>query len=184
MAKLSTSAWILHDLGMAAGFGGTLFGKAALDPAVRGLSSRAERGKVLDDAWRRFNLLDAVALGAVAATWMFGRAAFSGRRLGRPMRNLVLTKDVLVGASLATGIATLVAGRMLGRERRREALPVEAGHEAAPEPPPRARSLEKLLSAMGPINAALIAGAIAVNAALAQEGGKSTRWSFLSRALP
>src|SRR4051794_39401440 len=54
MATASTTAWVLHDLGLAAGFGGTLFGKMALNPAVKEVRSREERGKVLDRAWRGF----------------------------------------------------------------------------------------------------------------------------------
>ena len=177
MATLSTSAWILHDLGMAAGFGGTLFGKAALDPAVKELGSRQERGVVLDGAWSRFEAVDAVALGAMAATWLVGRSALSGKRLGRSMRGLVLAKDVLIGGAFATGVAGLIAGRVLRREHRR----VGGGDVPATE---RARKAKQILSIIGPLNAVLTAGAIGVNAALAQESGKSARWSLLSRALP
>lgn len=185
MAKLSTSAWILHDLGMAAGFGGTLFGKAALDPAVKAIGSKEERGRVLDDAWSRFRILDVVALGTMAATWWTGRAAFSGRRLGRDMRALVVAKDVLVGGALVTGLAGLVGGMVLHRRQRRHGgAPVVSGLRPAAETPRDVATAVKFLSIVGPINTALVAGAIAVNAALAQESGKSARWSAISRLLP
>lgn len=185
MAKLSTSAWILHDLGMAAGFGGTLFGKAALDPAVRQVGSKDERVRVLDDAWGRFRVLDAVALGAMALTWLGGRSAFSGRRLGKPMRRLVIAKDVLVGGALLTGVASLIAGAVMHKEQHKQgAMPVRSGYEMSSELTPGAKAAERFLSIAGPINAAFIAGAIAVNAALAQESGKSARWSAVSRLLP
>jgi hypothetical protein len=183
MAKLSTSAWILHDLGMAAGFGGTLFGKAALDPAVKTIGSKEERGRVLDDAWGRFRVLDAIALGAMAATWWTGRAAFSGRRLGRSMRGLVIAKDVLVGTALATGIANMIAGAVVHRQQQRaRAFPVDARYQT--ENGTTAKSAERFMAVVGPLNAALVAGAIGVNAALAQESGKSARWSAISRLLP
>ena len=54
MVKLSTAAWVGHNLGLAAWFGGTLFGKLALNPSVRAISSREERGKVLNAAWNRY----------------------------------------------------------------------------------------------------------------------------------
>lgn len=185
MAKLSTSAWILHDLGMAAGFGGTLFGKAALDPAVKAIGSKEERGRVLDDAWGRFRVMDVAALGAMAATWLAGRSAFSGRRLGRPIRGLVIAKDVLTIGALATGVASLVGGMILHRRQRRHGgAPVEHGLRPGPETPDDVAKAVKFLSVMGPINTALVAGAIAVNAALAQESGKSARWSVISRLLP
>ncbi|MFT3765776.1 MAG: hypothetical protein QM820_09695 [Minicystis sp.] len=185
MAKLSTSAWILHDLGMAAGFGGTLFGKAALDPAVKAIGSREERGRVLDDAWGRFRVLDAVALGAMAATWWTGRKAFSGRRLGRSMRALVVAKDVLVGGAVVTGVANLVAGVVMHRAQQKHgALPVQSGYQPSAGTPKEAAAAERFLSIVGPINAALVAGAIGVNAALAQESGKSARWSAIANLLP
>jgi hypothetical protein len=184
MAKLSTSAWILHDLGLAAGFGGTLFGKAALDPAVKSIDSPEQRGRVLDDAWRRYRFLDAIALGAMAATWLVGRSAFSGKRLGRPVRGLVLAKDLLIGGAVATGIATMIAGRVLHQHRLRGKLPVGSRFEPAAQMPAEARRAQRFLAWVGPLNAALAAGTIGVNAALAQESGKSGRWSAIARILP
>lgn len=179
MAKLSTSAWILHDLGMAAGFGGTLFGKAALDPAAKKIGSQEERFKVLDSAWGRFRVLDAVALGMMAATWLAGRSAFSGRRLGSDLRTLVLAKDILIGGALVTGLASLVGGAVMhSRQRRSEAL------QTAPGTSRDVLAAERFLATIGPINAALVAGVIAVNAALAQQAGKSSRWGLISRLLP
>jgi len=183
MAKLSTSAWILHDLGMAAGFGGTLFGKAALDPAVKELDSR-ERSLVLDRAWDRFGTVEAIALGSMAATWWIGRSALSGRGLGRSMRGLVLAKDVLIGAAVVTGVLALVGGKVLRREHRNGAGSARSGATPMQETSRVARQAKKLLAVVGPLNTALIAGAIGVNAALAQESGKSSRWGALARILP
>jgi len=185
MAKLSTSAWILHDLGMAAGFGGTLFGKAALDPAVKAIGSREERGRVLDDAWSRFRVLDTIALGTMAATWWAGRSAFSGRRLGRETRALVIAKDVLVGGALLTGIASLVGGTVLHRRQRLHGeVPLTSGYRPGPETPRDIASAVRFLSVMGPINTALVAGAIGVSAALAHASGRSARRGAVSRLLP
>ncbi len=184
MAKLSTSAWILHDLGMAAGFGGPLFGKAALDPAVKTIRSPEDRGKVLDSAWRRFDKVDLVALGLMAVTWWTGRKAFTGRRLGRSIRGLVIAKDVLIGSAVVSGIATMIAGSVLHKERQRGALRLESGYEPTAGTPSRAKSAQRFLNVMGPLNTALVAGVIGVNAALAQESGKSGRWSAVSRLLP
>lgn len=178
MATLSTSAWILHDLGMAAGFGGALFGKAALDPAARGIESKEERGRVLDDAWGRFRVLDAAALGAMAATWLVGRQAFSGRGLGKPVRRLVIAKDVLIAGALVTGVASMIAGRILHQHRER------GGMTVGRDMPPRALAAKRFLTWVGPVNAACVAGTIGVNAALAQASGKSARWSLVGRLLP
>jgi hypothetical protein len=39
-----------HDIGLATWFGGTTFGKFALNPAVEAISERRERGEVLNRA--------------------------------------------------------------------------------------------------------------------------------------
>jgi hypothetical protein len=46
MTKLSTAAWVAHNLGLAACFGGLLFGKTALNPSLNAIDSQADRGKV------------------------------------------------------------------------------------------------------------------------------------------
>ena len=45
--KLSTPAQVAHNnLGLAACFGGTLFGKVAFNPSLRVIGSKPERGKL------------------------------------------------------------------------------------------------------------------------------------------
>ncbi|MBC7052135.1 hypothetical protein G6O46_24305, partial [Salmonella enterica subsp. enterica serovar Enteritidis] len=55
MATLSTTAWVLHELGLAAGFGSNLFGQLALNPAIAEIQSKRERGKVTHVAWDRYS---------------------------------------------------------------------------------------------------------------------------------
>ena len=80
MTKLSTAAWVAHNLGLGACFGGTLFGKLALNPSVAAISSKPERGKVLSSAWNRYNAVNAASLITAAGTWFVGRAGRSTRR--------------------------------------------------------------------------------------------------------
>ena len=49
-SKLTTAAWVAHELGLAASFGGLLFGKLALNPNLDVLESKPERGKLLNKA--------------------------------------------------------------------------------------------------------------------------------------
>jgi hypothetical protein len=75
MAKLSTTAWVAHELGLAASFGGVLFGKVALNPNLDVLQSKTDRGKLLNTAWNRYNVVNAVSLGTTILTWLAGRGA-------------------------------------------------------------------------------------------------------------
>ena len=67
MTKLSTAARVVHDLGLAVCFGGTLFGKVAFNPSVRALASKPERGRVGGTIWNRFNMLNAASFGAATS---------------------------------------------------------------------------------------------------------------------
>ncbi|MBV9945606.1 MAG: hypothetical protein JOZ69_02035, partial [Myxococcales bacterium] len=96
MATLSTTAWVLHDLGLATGFGGSLFGKMALHPAAGAASSKEERGRIVNAAWRTYAPVNLLGHVAFALTWAIGRKMLSGRSLGRTARALVLAKDALV----------------------------------------------------------------------------------------
>ncbi|WP_437588254.1 hypothetical protein [Sorangium sp. So ce1000] len=185
MATLSTSAWVLHELGLAAGFGGPLFGRLALRQAVKDIHSEAERGKVLSDAWQRYNLVNAISLGTAAATWFIGRTVISGRSIDRETRDLVRLKDILLGATLATSVASMVGGRRMSEDSSRRAEPLLSEGEApALRPPAKAGALQQLLGVMGPLNIALTAGVIGVTTVLAMKSGRSAKWSLLSRLLP
>lgn len=184
MATLSTSAWVLHDLGLAAGFGGPLFGKLALHRAVRDIHDESERGKVLSDAWKRYNTVNIVSLGVAAGTWMLGRALISGRLIDRETRTLVLVKDLLLGATLITGAASMLGGERVRLMAPQGAVPIEQGNKPSPRTPRRAAALQRFLGVMGPLNIGLTAGVIGITTVLAMKSGRSSKWSLLSRLLP
>ena len=129
MAKLSTAAWVAHNLGLAACFGGQLFGKLALNPKLDTLSSKDERGKMLNAAWNRYNAVNAASLGTAAATWFFGRAGISGRAIDEDARNLVLAKDALFVASALTELASIISGLRLTRQASEGTTPIQTGRQ-------------------------------------------------------
>lgn len=184
MAKLSTAAWVAHNLGLAACFGGQLFGKLALNPRLDALDSRAERGKMLNAAWNRYNVVNAVSLGTAAATWFVGRAGISGESIDDEARNLVLAKDALFVASILTGLASIFSGLRLSRQAPDGATPIQTGTEPAPETPEAATGLLRTVNVLGNVSLVLIGSIIAVTTILSQKAGQSTRWSVVSRFLP
>src|SRR3954454_17317640 len=108
MATLSTTAWVLHELGLAAGFGGNLFGQLALNPAMKEIQSKRERGKVTHVVWDRYKKVNEASLLLMAGTWLIGRTLFDRRRMGRQSRALTITKDVLVSGALVSGAGAIV----------------------------------------------------------------------------
>lgn len=183
-ALLSTGAWIAHDLGLAVGLGGTLFGQTALHPAMRGVSDERERGAVVRDAWQRFGWLQLGGLALAAATWFTGRSRLSGRALGRTAQPLVSVKDGLMIGALASALGANVAGRLMSRQGRDGALPLDREGDPAARAPERAHRLSRATSFFGVTNLVCAAAVLGITTALAMRAGRSARWGVVSRWLP
>jgi len=176
-----------HDVGLATWFGGTMFGKFALNPAVEAVSDRAERGKVLNAAWNGYNVLNAAGLGAAAAGWAAARFTEANPvRMSATENALSVAKDGLMTAAVATGVANGIQGVRLARQAREGAVPVQSGTEPAPETPPTAAGIQRSLDVLGNINIGVGAALIAVNAILAQVNYSrpTTRRALLRRSNP
>lgn len=184
MATLSTTAWVIHDLGLAAGFGGNLFGQLALNPAVRTIESKRERGKLAHEAWGRYRGVNAASLATVAGTWLVGRTLLSGREVGRASRKLTIAKDALVAGAIVFGIGSMVAGTMLDRAQQRSGAGIESGAQPAAETPPRVARLQRTTNVLGVATLVFEAAVLATTTVLAMSAGRSSKWSFISRLLP
>lgn len=184
MAKLSTAAWIAHNLGLSASFGGLLFGRLALNPNLKVIDSETERGKLLNTTWNRYNVVNAVSVGTAVATWFPGRLGLSGRAIDEQAQNLVRAKDILLLASVVTGLASIISGYMLSSQASEGATPVESGSEPAPETPDRGVKLLRLVNVLGNVNLVLIGSISAITTVLSMKAIESPRWSFVARLLP
>jgi hypothetical protein len=166
---LAYAARSAHDVGLATWFGGTMFGKFALNPAVATISERRERGKVLNAAWNGYNTLNAAGLGAAAVGWAGARFTEANPvRMSTTENALSVAKDGLMVAAVATGVVNGIQGARLARQARDGAVPVESGTEPAPETPERAAGIQRSLDVLGNINVGVGVALLAVNAVLAQ----------------
>src|ERR687889_2322783 len=139
-----------HDVGLATWFGGTLFGKFALNPAVEAISERRERGKVLNRAWNGYNALNGAGLGVAAAGWAGARFTEANPvRMSATENALSLAKDGLMIAAVVTGAANGIQGARLARQARDAAVPVESGTEPALETPEQAAGIQRSLDVLG-----------------------------------
>jgi len=171
-----------HDIGLAGLLGGNLFGRLALHPSVTEISDKAERGKLVNAAWRRYGLVNSVSLLAIVAGWLGARADEAApSRLSAAERRLALAKDVLVGIVAVTGAATAVQGIRFARAAPGGAVPLEDGDHTAPEASDNQRRAKRRLNALGLTALAAELGLTGVNAALAQQG---FRRPPVRRALP
>src|SRR5829696_7228126 len=158
-----------HDLGAAGLLGGSLYGRYALHPAVTGLADPRERGKLVNGAWRRYGVVNALGLAAVTGGWLGARATEARpARLSEHERRLSAAKDALVAAVTAGGLATGFAGMRFARQAPEGAVPLATGSKPAPETAREAARLKRRLDRLGALTTAAEVGLVAVNAALAQ----------------
>ena len=159
-----------HDIGLAGLLGGNLFGRLALHPAVANISDKAERGKVVNAAWRRYGTVNSISLLLVPGGWIAaGLGETRDRRLSARERTLARIKDGLVAAVTVTGLATAAEGVRFARQAPDGAVPIETGSEPAPETPVSAARSKRLLNVLGATGAAAEMALVAINAGLAQE---------------
>ena len=184
MRTLSTAAWVAHNLGLAACFGGLLFGKAALNPSLSAIDSEAERGKILNTTWNRYNAINVASFATAAATWFPGRLGLSGKEIDSQTRNLVLAKDVLFVAAALIGLASTIGGFQLSRQAPEGATPIESGTKPADDTPEAAARLLRMVNVLGNVNIVLISAIGIITTILSMKAAKSTRWSAVSRFLP
>ena len=167
LSKLGRAA---HDVGMAGLLGGNLFARLALHPSVTEIRDEAERGKVVNAAWRRYGTINSLSLVAIGAGWIGARAAESSNsRLSPTERKLAYTKDALVGAVAVTGLASAAQGMRFAKQAPDGAVPLTDGDHAAPSATDQQRRTKRRLNAIGLANLASEIALVAVNSALAQE---------------
>jgi hypothetical protein len=160
-----------HDIGLAGLLGGNLFGRLALHPSVTQISDKAERGKLVNAAWRRYGMVNSVSLLAVLSGWVGARAKEAApRQLSPAERRLAVAKDALVGVVSVTGVATAIEGVRFARQAPFGAVPLEDGDHTAPEASEAQRKTKRRLNALGLASLAAEISLVGLNAALAQQG--------------
>ena len=174
MGTLSTTAWVLHELGLAAGFGSNLFGQLAVNPAMDAIQSKRERGKVTHVAWDRYKAVNGTSLLLMAGTWYAGRALSHSRsrRGDSGAHALTITKDVLVGGALVAGVGAIAFGRMLDRETSLGNEPLKAGSRPSWETRSRIATFQRLTNGFSRGSLLLNAAVLAVTGVLAIKAGK------------
>ncbi|HEY0252351.1 MAG TPA: hypothetical protein VGC41_12540 [Kofleriaceae bacterium] len=178
MSKVSTTSWILHNLALATSIGGTLFGQGAFQPALeKDVEDEQQRARVSDDAWSRYSWWNLASHGLVAVTWLAGRTLLSGREVSGKARALTHVKDVLVVASLLTGVSSVIVGKTLGEKAK-------AQQDEGRTSDATVDGLRRAVKTLGIANIAANAATGAVTTMLSMEGAKSLPFAAISRLLP
>lgn len=169
--RLIKTGRVAHDIGLALGLGGQVFGKFAMNPAVAKVSRKRERGEVANRAWMGYSPFGLGGLAAVALGWLAARSTEANPVRQSPReRRLSTAKDGLVAAAVAAGVANNVQGARFARQARNGAVPIESGTKPAfGRTRGQAKGIQRSIGVLGNLNIALNTALVAVNALLAQE---------------
>jgi uncharacterized membrane protein len=175
---LSKRGRIAHNLGLSTWFGGTLFGQVSLNPAVSAITDERERGRVLNEAWARFQAVNFPAMLSTLLGWRLGGVR-DDSELRAPA--LTRTKDLLLGGAAFNTLASALLGASTAASSRGGATPVRSGTKPSQRTPPEAALALRLLRFTGNGSLALLAATVVVSALI--EATEPEPRGLLSRLL-
>ena len=178
MRKSSRTGKVAHDLGLSTWFGGTLFGQVSLNPAVSAISDEGERGRVLNEAWARFQAANIPAMLSALLGWRLGGVRDDSELRAPGLRR---AKDVLLGGAAFNTVASAILGASTAAVSRGGATPVRSGTKPSPRTPPEAALALRLLRFTGNGSLALLAATVVVSALI--EASEPKPRGILSRLL-
>lgn len=146
MAERQTVIRVLHDVGLAAWFGGSLMGAVGVNGAAADVDDPRQRARVANAGWARWTPVNAVA---IAAHLIGGAGILVGNRgrlkTQKGVAGLTAIKLVATGAALAaTGYSRLAGQKVISAGD----VPVAGGTEPLPSTPPEVASALKQLKAL------------------------------------
>jgi hypothetical protein len=178
MKKPSRVGKVAHDLGLSTWFGGTLFGQVSLNPAVSSISDQRERGRLLNEAWARFQAANLPAMLSTLLGWRLGGVR-DDSQVQAP--GLTRTKDILLGGAAFNTVASALIGASTAASSGAGAPPVRSGTRPSPRTPPEAALGLRLLRFTGDGSLVLLAATVVVSALI--EAAEPKPRGLLSRLL-
>lgn len=159
-----------HDVGLGALIGGNLFARFGMHPAVASISEPRERGEVVNEAWRRYGLVNSLATTALLGGWIGARVGETRpRMLSRAERRTALAKDAALALTTVSGLAAGIQGVRFSRMEPHGAVPLRDGDHAAPEADAAERRAKRRLNLIGSAHLASAIALAGANAALSQQ---------------
>ena len=165
----------LHDLGLAAWFGGTLANAVALNPAASQSDTDSGTGAVANTGWDRWTPVNAAAIAAHTAGSLGQLGGNSGRIFGQKgVGSMVLVKTGLTVAALGTTAYSRALGRKVSDQTD---VPASSGTEPSENTPAEVAAAQRQLSILQWV-VPVLTGALVVVSAFAgeqQRAGEASR---------
>jgi hypothetical protein len=162
----NTVARALHDLGLAAWFGGSLMGATGLNGAAAVVQDPSQRLRVANSGWARWTPLNLAGIVAHLA----GGAVLTGANKGRlaGQQGVAATSTVKTALTVAA-LGTTAYARVLGKRLERAGdVPVEGGTTPNPATPDEVARAQRL-TALQWVIPALTGALLVVNARMGEQ---------------
>jgi uncharacterized membrane protein len=162
MERNDTIARTMHDLGLAAWFGGSLMGATAVERGAAEASDDEERLEIVDAAWRAWKPVQLAAIGAFAvggAILTFTNRSRVANQAG--VAKLSMWKTGLAAATVGTTMYAAHLGRQLAEA---EGTPVASGTTPSEQTPDDIASKQRRLKMVQYAVPAQVAALIALSA--------------------
>ncbi|WP_435743342.1 hypothetical protein [Nocardioides sp. SYSU DS0663] len=173
----------LHDVGLAAWFGGTLANAVALNPAAAEATRSPDVGAVANVGWDRWTPVNAAAIGAHVVGSIGQLTGNKGRIAGQQgVGSMVLAKTALTAAALGVTAYSRALGKKVSQETQ---MPATSGTEPEAGTPPEVAKAQRQLAALQWAVPALT-GALVVVSSFAGEQQRATeqKAGMLRRVAP
>jgi hypothetical protein len=163
----NTLARTLHDLGLAAWFGGSLMGATGVNGAAAVVQDPTQRLRVANSGWARWTPLNLAGIAAHLA----GGAVLTGANKGRLAGQQGVAASSTVKAALTVvALGTTAYARVLGKKLERAGdVPVEGGTTPNPATPEDVARAQRQLTVLQWMIPALTGGLLVVNARMGEQ---------------
>jgi hypothetical protein len=163
----NTVARTLHDLGLAAWFGGSLMGATGVNGAAAAVEDPTQRLRVANSGWARWTPLNLAGIAAHLAGGALLTGANKGRLAGQ--QGVAVTSTIKTALTVAA-LGTTAYARVLGKrlERARD-VPVEGGTTPSPTSPDEVARAQRQLTALQWVIPGLTGAVLVVSARMGEQ---------------
>ncbi|HEU0132742.1 MAG TPA: hypothetical protein VFQ85_17300 [Mycobacteriales bacterium] len=167
MSRTETLSRTMHDVGLAAWFGGSLMGAVGVNGAAADVDSPTQRARVANAGWARWTPVNLAAIGAhVVGALELTRA--NKKRL-KDQKGVATTSFVKAGLTAAALGATAYS-RTLGQKVMNAGdVPVAGGTEPLPSTPEDVAKAQQQLKALQWVIPALTGSLLGMNALMGEQ---------------
>jgi hypothetical protein len=177
MSERNTLVRSLHDLGLAAWFGGTLAGAVGINGAAADVADRTQRLHTANAGWARWTPVNFVAIGA----HLIGGAGLLMANSGRVKSQKGTAGTAgLKGALTVAALGVTAYSRALGKKlEQADGVPVEGGTDPSPDTPEDIAKAQKQLKVTQWVIPALTGGIVVLTAVAGEQQKPSQQLSGL-----